>query len=99
MNVTYDFTEENISRSPNQAGVYALYDASGIVYFGRATGTTVTIRSRLYDHKRGDGDGCTQSATHYSREVTSTPVAREKELLEHYKQEHGVLPRCNNRVG
>lgn len=90
----YEFTDDNISKSPQSNGVYALYDDNITIYIGRASGDN-TIRLRLQAHKRGDEGKCTQGASHYRREVTSTPVTRESELLEEYKKTNGKLPRCN----
>ncbi len=91
----YRFTWENIQNAPNQAGVYGLADGQEIIYYGRAKGGDVTIRSRLSDHKKGKDGPCTQNATHYWREKTSQPVSRERELLAAYRAQHGKLPRCN----
>jgi len=90
----YPFTDDNISKSPQANGVYALYDDGTTIYIGRASGDN-TIRSRLQAHKRGDEGKCTQGASDYKREVTSTPITRERELLEEYKKAHEKLPRCN----
>ena len=90
----YDFTQENVDKSPTKTGVYALYDGNLTIYIGRASGTD-TIRARLQSHKRGDEGSCTQKATDYRREECTTPVSREKELLDEYKQNYGKLPRCN----
>jgi hypothetical protein len=92
------FTQENIDRSPAEHGVYALYDGDTTIYFGRAAGAGVTIRVRLQAHKRGDEGRCTQSATHYRREVTEAAVSREKELLQEYLDKYGRLPRCNEAI-
>lgn len=90
----YPFTDKNINNSPQDTGVYALYDGDPTIYIGRASGDN-TIRARLQAHKRGDEGKCTQGATDYRREVTSSPVGREQELLEEYKRVYGKLPRCN----
>jgi hypothetical protein len=90
----YPFTDDNISKSPQKNGVYALYDNDITIYIGRASGDN-TIRLRLQAHKRGDEGKCTQGASDYKREITSTPITREGELLEEYKKAHGKLPRCN----
>ena len=95
----YQFTETTIDNSPNEAGVYALYDGNVIIYYGRATGGTVTIRSRLQDHLAGRDGYCTQQATAYKRQTTSRSVSREKELLEEYEEINQKLPRCNERIG
>ena len=92
----YPFTDKNVNIAPQAHGVYALYDGNGTIYIGRASGQNVTIRSRLQDHKSGREGPCTQGATHYRREQTSQPVAREKKLLEEYQNQHGQLPRCND---
>lgn len=95
----YAFTDRNIGYAPASAGVYALFDNGAVIYIGRAQGGSVTIRSRLRDHKGGREGSCTRFATHYWREATSSSVKREKELLEQYKKGRGRLPRCNDRIG
>ena len=92
----YAFTLENIDKSPVSHGVYALYSNGATTYIGRASGTGVTIRSRLRSHKRGDEGSCTKVATDYRREVTEAPVSRERELLTEYVSSYGRLPRCND---
>ena len=64
------------------------------IYIGRASGDGVTIRRRLKSHYRGDEGLCTVAATHYRREVTSDPIARESELLDEYEEKYGGLPHC-----
>jgi len=92
----YTFTKNNIDNSPDQQGVYALYLDGLVIYYGRAT---VSIRSRLQSHYRGDEGSCTKQATSCRGEVCSNPVAREAQLLEEHKRLYGRLPRCNERVG
>jgi excinuclease UvrABC nuclease subunit len=91
----YRFTEDNVANSPDSHGVYALFDGDELIYYGRAKGIGVTIRSRLSDHKDGTDGRCTQRATAYKREVTNRPKAREIELCEEYVRKNGRLPRCN----
>lgn len=96
----FRFDLESVKHSPDRAGVYALYDGDEIIYYGRAEGLTVTIRSRLEAHKRGQEGPCTQNATQYSREVSARPAERERVLLEEYTELHdGQLPRCNGGAG
>ncbi len=92
----YSFTAENLDKAPNEAGVYALYDGDSLIYIGRAQGGSVTIRSRLKDHKAGRDGPCTKAATSYKREVTSQSVSREKELLDEYYNTNRRLPKCND---
>jgi hypothetical protein len=91
----YPFAKQNVDVSPAQAGVYALYDGKGIIYFGRAQGGSVTIRSRLQSHLAGREGACTKGAAHYWYEVCSNPVTRERELLEWFKNKFKRLPGCN----
>ena len=91
----YSFTDENISKSPTDIGVYALYDDAETIYIGKAEGEN-GIRERLQAHKRGDEGSCTQNASDYRREVCSNPSSREKELMQEYYDTNGRLPRCND---
>ena len=93
---SYDFTWANVNNAPERHGVYALYRNGRLVYCGRAAGAGVTIRSRLQSHKRGDEGPCTANATRYRREVTESPVSRERELLQEFVQQYGRLPECND---
>ncbi len=95
----YKFTKDNVDNAPDEQGVYALFDEQEVIYYGRAKGENVTIRSRLQSHLAGREGVCTKKATHYQREVTTAPVSREKQLLEEYDLVHGRLPRCNERIG
>ncbi len=92
----YQTTDENVNAAPQVHGVYALYEGDITTYIGRAAGEGVTIRSRLQDHKAGREGPCTAAATHYRREELSRPMARERELLEEYRNRYGQLPRCND---
>jgi hypothetical protein len=93
----YTFSKENVDKSPDQHGVYALYDGEELIYYGRAEGKGVTIRSRLQRHQNGKEGSCTQGATGYRREATERAKEREEELLNEYKRTHGgKLPRCND---
>ena len=91
------FTDSNISNSPRDIGVYALYRRE-LIYIGRADGQG-GIRSRLQAHRRGDEGRCTQRANSYRHERHRDPVERETYLLEEYFDSHGRLPRYNERIG
>lgn len=94
----YGFTQKNVDISPDEAGVYALFDGEELIYYGRAMGTSETIRSRLQAHRAGRSGRCTQRATHYMRLPTSSPATKERQLLEEFKRTNGRLPRCNERL-
>ncbi len=86
--------------APDQHGVYGLYDAADTcIYYGRAAGTDVTIKSRLLDHLNGDDGPCTQGAAFFRFEVTLFAANRERQLLNGHQQTYGELPRCNSRIG
>ncbi len=95
----YSFTSDNLDKAPNKGGVYALYRGEELVYIGRAKGGETTIQSRLKDHFSGREGPGTQMATTYSRQVTTRPVTREKELLKSFEKTFGTLPRYNQRLG
>ena len=93
----YPNTQENVDKAPQSHGVYQFYNGETITYIGQASGTSVTIRSRLQAHKRGDEGACTQAATDYKREETEAAISREEALLVEYANSHGgQLPRCNS---
>lgn len=89
-------TQDNVNRAPLSHGVYQLYEGPTVTYIGRASGTAVTIRSRLQAHKGGAEGVCTRAATHFKHEETEAAIPREEALLTEYMREHGQLPRCNN---
>jgi hypothetical protein len=91
----YAFIIQNVDLSPDVQGVYALYDGDNLIYYGCAAGDGVTIRSRLQSHLSGKERPCAQKATHYRREETSQPIARERELLREFENTHRKLPRYN----
>jgi hypothetical protein len=91
----YPFTEDYVAIAPAQAGVYAIYNQGGVIYYGHALGGLVTIRSRLEDHISGREGVCTRWAYEFRYEECADPPAREQELLEEYRREHGTVPRCN----
>jgi len=93
---TYVFSKELVVFAPSAHGVYVLYDDTGIIYIGEASGKDVSIRSRLLDHLRGDHGRWTQTAKHFWWEVNANPTARERVLLQEFRAKNGRLPRCNS---
>ena len=94
----YRFTRIVIAGAPDDAGIYALWDGDEVIYYGRAQGDGITIRSRLMDHYTGRVDAQTKRATHYGWELCKDPVAREAELLREHEQRFGKLPRLNSQA-
>ena len=93
---SYEFTDRNLDDAPNEAGVYALYQRDSLIYIGRSKGGRTTIRSWLKAHKAGREGPCTKAATAYKREVASSPVSRQKQLIDEYYNANGRLPKCND---
>lgn len=91
------FTNGNIAQSPTSDGVYVLSKYGEVIYIGKAEGTG-GIRSRLQSAKRGDTRGV-KTTTSFQTELSKNAAKREKQLLEHYKKNHGKLPRHNDRIG
>ncbi len=92
---TYDFSQDNIRKSPDKAGVYALFDGGQVIYYGSSA---LSIQDRLQTHFDGDDGPCTKGATGYKREVCSNSLVRERELLEAHKRQNNRLPRCNDVI-
>lgn len=94
------FNEDNIACAHSDCGVYALYEEAKIdtlIYIGRASGTGVTIRSKLRAHQRGHAGACTEQAAWFKQEIDSFPASRERQLIDEYKRTHeGQLPPCND---
>ena len=92
---TYDFSQKNIDKSPDRPGVYALLHGKTVIYYGSST---KSIRDRLQSHYDGDEGLCTEAATNYKTEVSSSSLSRERVLLQAYQDQFGSLPRCNDLI-
>jgi hypothetical protein len=93
------FTEMNIKRAPLRSGIYALYDAAGVIYYGAVAGDGATIRSRLMDHIAGRDSACTRGAKSFSWEACPDADARDQALRTAFESLHSSPPRCNARTG
>jgi len=95
----YRFTRSMVEGAPADPGVYALWEADELIYYGRASGSLVSIQFALLEHLAGRAGSCTHRATHYGWEISLDPAAREAELLAEYKAAFKRLPRCNQGGG
>lgn len=91
----YKFTRENLARAPQKTGVYQLYDQGQVIYIGKASGSTATIRSRLQGHYRDDITSKLQEVSHYTRLVVSDPDVTAREMLATYRMVHSQFPTWN----
>ena len=88
-----------VEGAPADPGVYALWEAEELIYYGRASGNAVSIQFALLEHLTGRAGPCTQRATHYAWEISLDPAVREAELLAEYRTTFNRLPRCNRSGG
>jgi hypothetical protein len=90
----WSYTNDVVAYDPDKLGVYELGDeAKNTVYYGSGM-----IKTRLLDHL--NKKECPM-ARYYRFELFNTEAeckAREKELLEDYKQKHGKLPMYNEKI-
>ncbi len=90
-NASVPFTASLIAAAPEAAGVFALWQSGGIVYYGRAA----EIRKALDGHYQGRAlsrnlvSGC-------SWEITAEPERRHDELLKEYAAAHHCIPLWND---
>jgi hypothetical protein len=92
------FTNTNISTSPIDGGVYALFKQNEVVYIGKGDGSN-GIKGRLQSHRRGDSGCALKSTTSFKTERCQDASKREKQLLEQHLSHKGRLPRYNKRIG
>ena len=85
------FTESLIAAAPRAAGVFALWESGGIVYYGQAA----EIRRALDEHWRAGAVGG-RRVSGCSWEVAADPEGRHRELLRDYASAHRALPLWND---
>jgi hypothetical protein len=90
-NASLPFNESLIAAAPAAAGVFALWQGGGIVYYGRAA----TIRVALDEQLRARALGA-RGVTGCSWEVVADPESRHKELLSEYVAAHRCVPLWND---
>jgi len=87
------FLADAVRETPDQQGVFTLWEASECVYIGHTPWNT-TLRDRLRAHLGLKKEGVID-ASHFTWEATPTPRTREGDLLQLYLDKHGKLPRYN----
>ncbi|HZM36021.1 MAG TPA: hypothetical protein VFC18_16190 [Burkholderiales bacterium] len=85
------FTRTLVAAAPDAAGVFALWESGGVVYYGRAEAIRgaleIQLRARVASGRRVSG--C-------SWEVSAEPDRRHGELLREYAAAHRALPLWND---
>jgi hypothetical protein len=87
------FLADAVRETPDQQGVFSLWEANECVYIGHTPRNT-TLRDQLRALLDLREKGVIQ-ASHFTWEVTPTPKTREGDLLQLYLDRHGKLPRYN----
>lgn len=85
------FTESLVSAAPQAAGVFALWQGGGIVYYGRAD----AIRRALSEHYEARAISA-QRVTGCSWEIAANREARYEQLMREYAAAHCSLPLWND---
>jgi len=87
------FTPESVRATPDQQGVFTLWDGNECVYVGHTPWNT-SLRDRLRRTLALQQEAVVD-ASHFTWEVTPTPKTREGDLLELFLEKHGKPPRYN----
>ena len=89
------FTRPVVEYSPEESGIFGLFDAKELIFIGRA----VSIKDSLLAHQDGQHGDCTTKATAYTWEITDSLTARQIEVLSTFRQQNGCHPRCQGKPG
>ena len=83
-----DYSEEQISKIPQEPGVYMMHAAMKILYIGNSTNLRQTILESL-------NDNCTKVAKRFRYSAIINHEETKTQLLKEYQEKHdGKLPRC-----
>jgi len=89
------FTAPLIAVAPDTSGVFALWQNGAVVYYGKASSGSATIRSALDGHLKGCSFS-SQKPTRCSWEVADNPELRHAQLLIEFENAHQRMPRWND---
>lgn len=91
------FNSDKVSEVPSVFGVYELGNrAKNVIRIGSGN-----LRERLAEHLRSK-NSCIRRSKYFRYEKTSgkeKSLQRERALQKKYKEMHGKLPDCNERLG
>lgn len=89
------FTESLIQAAPDTTGVFALWQNGGVIYLGKASAGSATIRRALSDEYKARR-WSVQPETRCSWEVVEDPDRRHSELLKEFELAHHCVPLWND---
>ena len=87
------FTEEEVHKVPEEAGIFSLYQERDLVYIGR-TAPRSNLKADL-QHALTVAKADDMLASHFTFELTKTPKTRATEELRSYYEAWGSLPLYN----
>jgi len=93
----FPFQNKFITAVAPAVGVYALWEADTIIFYGVAD-QPEGLRGRLITHSQPGGPTCTRSASHFQVEPASRLITLQErldELLREHLIETRSYPRCN----
>jgi excinuclease UvrABC nuclease subunit len=83
-----DYNADEISKIPEESGVYMMHATMKILYIGKTTNLRRTILESL-------NDSCTKDAKRFKYSTTSEHEQIGAQLLKEYQEKHdGRLPKC-----
>jgi hypothetical protein len=89
------FTESLIEAAPDTTGVFALWQNGGVIYLGKASAGSATIRKALseqFNARKWSG----LTAARCGWEVADDPDRRHSELLREFETAHHCVPLWND---
>lgn len=93
------FTPSLIEVAPDTTGVFALWQNGGVIYLGKASAGSATIRKALseqFQGRRWSGTKEELRGTRCSWEVADDADRRHRELLHQFEAAHHCLPLWND---
>jgi hypothetical protein len=89
------FTPSLIEAAPDTVGVFALWQDGGVIYLGKASGGSATIRKALAEQLRAR-QWSSHAGLRCSWEVADDPDRRHSELLREFEAAHHCAPLWND---
>ena len=89
------FTEALIEAAPDTTGVFALWQNGGVIYLGKASAGSATIRKALLAQLQAR-QLADRSLIRCSWEVADNADQRHRELLHQFEAAHHCLPLWND---
>ncbi len=87
------FTQNNLNLVPNESGVYCLGVNDEIIYIGSSN----NLHDRLTNHYHST-DPCISRARQFAIEPCTNYLQLERQRLQNWLAEHGLLPDCNDVI-